>query len=179
VGTTVTRPMTFEEFERLPNPRGGWLELHHGEVVEVAAPKHGHHRRQRRLRRLMEPLADPVGEVELEFAYRPLPEHECWVADVGFVSRERYDRIPLDGYLAGAPDLVIEVLSPSNRDAEIEEKRKLCLGNGSHEFWVVDDEAREIKVSTPDGRTVTYRAGQQIPLFFALGSALSVEDIFS
>jgi Uma2 family endonuclease len=179
VGTTVTRPMTFAEFEQLPNPRGGWLELHHGEVVEVAAPKHRHHRRQRRLRRLMEPLADPVGEVELEFAYRPLPEHECWVADIGFVFRERYDRIPLDGYLAGAPDLVIEVLSPSNRDAEIEEKRKLCLGNGSREFWVVDDEDREIKVSTPDGRTVGYRAGQQIPLFFAPGSALSIEDIFS
>jgi Uma2 family endonuclease len=179
VGTTVTRPMTFEEFDRLPNPRGGWLELHHGEVVEVAAPKHRHHRRQRRLRRLMEPLADPVGEVELEVAYRPLPEHECWVADVAFVSRERYNRIPLDGNLAGAPDLAIEVLSPSNRDSEIEEKRKLCLENGSREFWVVDDEDREIKVSTPDGRTVTYRAGQEIPLFFAPGSALSVEDIFS
>ena len=127
----------------------------------------------------MEPSADPVGVVELEFAYRPTPEHECWTGDVTFVSRERYDLIPLDGNLAGAPDLVIEVLSPSNRDAEIEEKRKLCLGNGSREFWVVDDEDREIKVSTPDGGTVTYRAGQQIPLFFAPGSALSVEDIFS
>jgi Uma2 family endonuclease len=171
--------MTFAEFEQLPNPRGGWLELHHGEVVEVAAPKHRHHRRQLRLSRMMQPLADPAGEVGTEFSYRPLPEHECWVSDVAFVSRERYDGIPLDGYLAGAPDLVIEVLSHSNRDSEIEDKRKLCLGNGSREFWVVDDEDREIKVSTPDGRTVAYRAGQQIPLFFAPGSALSVEDIFS
>jgi Uma2 family endonuclease len=179
VGTTVTRPMTFAEFERLPNPEGKRLELHHGEVVEVAPPKRIHHVRQRRLRRLMEPLADPVGEVELEFAYRPTPEHECWAADVAFVSHERCDAIPLHGYLAGAPDLVIEVLSPSNRDAEIEEKRKLCLGNGSREFWVVDDEDHGIKVSTPDGRTLAYRAGQQIPLFFAPGSALSVEDIFS
>jgi Uma2 family endonuclease len=171
--------MTFAEFERLPNPRGARLELHHGVVVEVAPPKHRHYLRQHRLRRLVEPFADPIGEVGIEFAYRPLLEHECWKADVGFVSRERYDRIPLVGYLAGAPDLVIEVLSPSNRDAEIEEKRKLCLGNGSREFWVVDDEDREIKVSTPDGRTVTYRAGQQIPLLFAPGSALNVEDIFS
>jgi Uma2 family endonuclease len=127
----------------------------------------------------MEPLADPVGEVEIEFPYCPTPEHECWVADVAFVSGQRCDLIPLDGYLTGAPDLVIEVLSPSNRDPEIEEKRKLCLGNGSREFWAVDDGHREIKVSTPDGRILTYRAGQQIPLFFAPGSALSVEDIFS
>jgi Uma2 family endonuclease len=179
VSTTVTRPMTFAEFERLPNPKGKRLELHHGEVVEVAPPKHRHHRRQLRLSRLMETLVDPIGVVALEFAYRPTPEHECWVADVAFVPRERYDLIPLDGNLAGAPDLVIEVLSPSNRDPEIEEKMKLCLGNGSREFWVVDDEDREIKLSTPDGRTVTYRAGQQIPLFFAPGSTLSVEDIFS
>jgi Uma2 family endonuclease len=171
--------MTFAEFERLPNPEGKRLELHHGVVVEVAPPKHRHYRRQLRLTRMMLPFADPVGEVWTEFAYHPLPEHECWVADVAFVFRERYDRIPPDGNLAGAPDLVIEVLSPSNRGAEIEEKKKLCLGNGSREFWVMDDEDREIKVSTPDGRTVAYRAGQQIPLFFAPGSGLSVEDIFS
>jgi Uma2 family endonuclease len=170
--------MTFAVFERLPNPKGGWLELHHGKVVEVAAPKRRHYRRQLRLSRMMEQFADPVGEVGMEFAYRPAPEHECWVADVAFVSRERCDLIPLDGYLAGAPDLVIEVLSPSNRDAEIEEERNLCLANGSREFWVVDNEARKIKVSTPDGRTVTYRAGHQILLFFAPGSSLSVEDIF-
>lgn len=179
MGTTVTRPMTVEDFEQLPNPRGGWLELHHGEVIEVAAPKRRHYKRQLRLSRMMQPFADPVGEVGMEFAYRPAAENECWVADVAFVSRERSDHIPLDGYLAGAPDLVIEVLSPSNRDAEIEEKRKMCLGNASREFWVVDDEDREISVSTPDGRTVTYRAGQHIPLFFAPGSALSVEDVFS
>lgn len=171
--------MTFVEFERLPNPKGARLELHHGEVVEVAPPRHRHYRRQLWVRRLMEALADPIGEVEIQFPYRPIPEHECWVADVAFVSRERCDLIPLDGYLAGAPDLVIEVLSPSNTDLEIDEKRKLCLGNGSREFWVVNDEDREIKVSTPDGRTVAYRAGQQIPLFFAPGGALSVEDIFS
>jgi hypothetical protein len=43
----------------------------------------------------------------------------------------------------------------------------------------VDDDDHKIKVSTPDGRTVTYRTRQQILLFYAPGNALSVEDILS
>jgi len=112
-------------------------------------------------------------------AYRPLSDREYWVADVAFVSRERWDAILDEGNLMGATELVIEILSPSNTAAELREKRKLCLENGSREFWVVDNDLREIEVWTADGRTITYSAGQQIPLFFAPGAALSVEDIFS
>jgi Uma2 family endonuclease len=56
------------------------------------------------------------------------------------------------------------VLLPSNTAAEIFEKEKLCLQNGGREFWVVDPDRRQVKVSTPDGRTVTYPSGQEIPL---------------
>ena len=35
---------------------------------------------------LIQPFAAPVGEVDIEVAYRPVPDHECWVADVAFVS---------------------------------------------------------------------------------------------
>lgn len=127
----------------------------------------------------MQPAADPRGEVLTEMAYRPHPDHEYWVADVAFVSRERWDAIPPDGYLMSAPELVIEVLSPSNTAAELREKRKLCLENGSREFWVIDEDYREIEVWTPDGRTVTYRSGQEIPLFFASGASLRIDDIFA
>jgi Uma2 family endonuclease len=179
VASSTTRLMTFAEFEKLPDPRGGHLELHHGEVIEVAPPKHGHQVTQRRLWRLLEPKAGTAGIVETEVGYRPVPEHEYWVADVAFVSRERWDSIPEDGYLEAPPELVIEVLSPSNRSAEMRAKKKLCLENGSKQFWVVDKVHREVEVSTPDGRTVTYKAGQQIPLFFAPGAHISVDAIFS
>jgi hypothetical protein len=59
---------------------------------------------------------------------------------------------------------VIEILSASNRAAEIFEKEKLCLENGAKEFWVVDSDRRQVKVSTPDGHTLTYTSGQEIPL---------------
>ena len=111
--------------------------------------------------------------------YRPATEHEYWVAIVAFVSRERWEQLPDDGYLEAPPELVIEVLSPSNTAAEIREKKKLCLENGSREFWVVDSSYREIEVSTPDGRSVTYGAGHEIPLFFAPGVSIRADDIFS
>jgi Uma2 family endonuclease len=177
VATAPTRLMTFAEFERLPDPKSGHYELHHGEVVEVAPPKHGHKLRQRRLRLKLESVAGDSGIIETELAYRPTPDYEYWVADVAFVSHPRWETISEDGCLEGAPELVIDVLSPSNTSAQMKAKRKLCLENGSREFWEVDMDYREVEVSAPDGRTVIFTAGQ-IPLFFARGSTIRVDDIF-
>jgi Uma2 family endonuclease len=80
--------------------------------------------------------------------------------------------------LSGAPDLVIEVLSPSNTAAEIFDKEKLCLENGSQEFWVVDPDRLQVKISTPDGFTITYHSGQEIPLSLFGNAKVPVNAIF-
>ena len=123
-------------------------------------------------------VAIAFGIVAVEFGYRPSPEHQYWVSDFAVTSHARYEGLPADGVLPGAPELVVEVLSPSNTAFEIRDKRKLCLENGSVQFWVADADQCEMEVWTPDGRSVTYRAGQQIPLFFAPGSFVSVDAIF-
>jgi Uma2 family endonuclease len=176
VAITSTRLMTFEEFAQLPEPKGFHYELHHGELVEVPFPEIRHVRAQRQLRLLLEKAAGLSGIVTTEMPYRPLLEYESWRADVVYMPRERWDGI--EDYLFGAPELVIEVLSPSNTASEMRDKRKLCLANGSVEFWVVDPEQREVEVSTPDGHSIIYSAGQQVPLFFAAGSHILVDAIF-
>ncbi len=177
MATTTTRLMTFEEFEKLPDLPGGHYELHHGEVVFVSLPFHEHHLVQYALLRLLDRSAGNAGRVSMEFGYRPRGQHEYWVADVVFLAKDRWDAIPRKGILSGSPELVIEVLSPSNTAAEMRDKRKLCLETGCLEFWMVDIEQREVEVSTPDGRAITYSSGQSIPLFF--GGSLSVDEIFS
>lgn len=169
--------MTFAEFEKLPEPEGFRYELHQGELVKVTYPLYPHVRVQWQLRRLLEKAAGNSGFVDKELPYRPLPEHEAWSADVAYLPRERWDHI--DRYLEGAPELVVEVLSPSNTAAEIRDERKLCLANGSVEFWIADPEQHEIEVHTRDGRAVTYGAGQQIPLFFAGGTFIPADAIFA
>ena len=176
MATTPTKLMTFAEYEQIPNPPGGRYELRHGELVNVAYPQHPHVRVQWQLRRLLEDAAGEAGVVDKEMPFRPLPEYECWGADVAFLSKARWESI--DRYLSGAPELVAEVLSPSNTAAEILDREKICLENGSREFWVLDADRRQVKVSTPDGRTVTYKSGQEIPLFFATGKTVSVDAIF-
>jgi Uma2 family endonuclease len=178
MASTPTRLMTFAEFEQLPDPKFGHYELHHGELVEVAPPKHKHHRVQDQLVYLLIEPARTAGRVTMELGFRPVPDLEYWEADFAFISHTRYDQTPREGTFSGAPELVTEVLSPSNTAAEIRTKRKLCLENGSVEFWVADADQREIEVWTPDGRSVTYRAGERIPLFFAPGSFVSVDAIF-
>jgi Uma2 family endonuclease len=70
--------VTVEEFLKLPDPKGGHYELHHGEVVLVPPPKRGHHRVQARARALLKSLVGDKGVVEIEFAFRPTPEYEVF-----------------------------------------------------------------------------------------------------
>jgi Uma2 family endonuclease len=78
----------------------------------------------------------------------------------------------------GAPDLVIEVLSPSNTAVEMYDREQICLANGSREFWVVNPDRAQVKVSTPDGRTVTYKAEDEIPVPFGSHGTIKAADIF-
>jgi len=176
---TTTGFMTVEQFRQLPETGPYYYELRHGELVQVTRPKAKHFRVQKRIEQLLERAVGDRGVVAMEFAFRALPEHELRVADVAFVSKERWETMDLEDNLRGAPDLVIEVLSPSNTAAEIYDKEKLCLENGCREFWVADSDRRQVKVSTPDGRTTTYLAGQEIPLEQFAEGTLAVDSIFA
>ncbi len=174
-----TRLLTFAEFEQLPDAQDGFrYELRHGELVKVPPPKHRHYRVEQSLRDLLATALGTYGKVGTEFGFKPQPEHEYLIADVAFVSRARWEQIPDNGHLEGAPDLVIEVLSPSNTAAEMLDRRNVCLENGAREFWLVHPEHRQVEVSTPDGRSLTYKSGQAIPLFAAPGSHIPVDPIF-
>ena len=180
MAATPTQLMTVEEFRNLPEDSRGpvYHELRHGEVVAVTRPKLKHTLIQGRLRDFLKKVAETGSLIETEIGFRALPEHELRIADVAYLQAGRFAAVDLNDYIQGAPDLVIEVLSPSNTAAEIYDKEKLCLENGAQEFWVVDPDLRQVKVSTPDGHTVTYRAGQEIALPLFGGARMAVDGIF-
>jgi Uma2 family endonuclease len=121
---TTSGLVTVEEFRKLPEEEGLSCELRRGEIHSVTRPKYRYYSIQRRLRLLLENLAPSDGLVDIEFAFRAVAEYELRVADVVYVSGERERLINPDDNLRGAPDLVIEVLSPSNHHEEISEKER-------------------------------------------------------
>jgi Uma2 family endonuclease len=65
--------------------------------------------------------------------------------DLLYVSRERAD-ILTDQHVRGAPDLVVEILSPGTRKTDEVVKRKLYERLGVAEYWVVDPELDTVKI---------------------------------
>lgn len=179
MAATTTHLMTVEEFRKLPEDAGAvYHELRHGEVVSVTRPKLKHALIQRKLRERLQELAERGSYVDTEVAFRPLPEHELWVADVAYLSAGRFRQADPEDNIQGAPELVIEVLSPSNTAAEILDREQLCLANGSLEFWVVDPDRHHVRVSTVQGSGRIYGCGQEIPLPLFGNAKLTVDGIF-
>ena len=140
-----TQLMTVAEYSKIPEPREGHLELHHGEVVIEPPPKWRHQILQDRISTLLKTQLGDSG-VLCEMAFRPAPEYEVWQADVGYVRADRAARISEGEYLTGAPELVVEVLSPRNTVDEIDERRTICLDNGCLSFRVVNNKRKLVSV---------------------------------
>ncbi|MFO1429307.1 MAG: Uma2 family endonuclease [Candidatus Competibacteraceae bacterium] len=62
------------------------------------------------------------------------------VADVAWGSEDFFNRNHLETPYQEAPDLCVEIISPSNAAQEIEEKINLYLSKGAREVWVCDEE---------------------------------------
>lgn len=171
--------LTVEEFSQLPELPGVRQELHHGEVVRVSPPPHDHKRLQRRLRMLLAPLAERSGLVcDTDYAYRPLPEHELWVADVVCIETRRDDEILR--WLEGSPEVVIEIRSRSNTRHQLLDKAMTTLaGAGSVEFWIVDPASRSIAVYTKTSGIHVYGPGSAVPLPFSEGQTLPADEVFA
>jgi Uma2 family endonuclease len=170
--------MTVEQYCELPEAGSFYYELHHGKLVRMSWANFGDALVRSRIGGQLDAALDGHGIVLTRLPFRALPEYELRVADVGYITRERSEQIKGEDYCLGAPDLIIEVLSPSTTSIEINEKIALCLANGCREFWIVDRRLCQITVSSPDGLTRTYRSGESIPLAFAENQRLMVDSVF-
>lgn len=173
---TATK-VSLEEFVANPDPHYyDFHELHDGEIVEVAPPTHDHVRLQKWLEKALDSLlaADGRYEAYREFYYT-LPS-EARRADVAVVLGSRWSG---NASFSGAPDLVVEILSPSNSMTDIVHLRSVCMEGGARQFWAVDMPSQKVFVF--DRNSVTeYSATDVIPLNFLSESAgsLAVKALF-
>jgi Uma2 family endonuclease len=176
--STASALLTVEQFESIPDPSGGYYELHHGELMFEPWPRKAHTDAQRILMLLLNAQCGKQYFVDKEFACRPLPEHEFLVADVAMVERSRWAATGKNEWLSGSPGFVAEVLSPSNTAQKMIHRENTFFKGGCREFWVVDPAAYIVRTSTPEGHGRTWRSGDSIPLAAFGGGSIVVSDIF-
>jgi len=174
---TVPKLLSADEYERTPDPPGGRYELHHGELAFVTYPVRQHKDLQRRLRKMLEVMAEPRGFlVDTDYPYRPLPEGEVWGADVACVAQSRDEST--EKWLVGSPELVIEVKSPSNTKHELHDKAMTTLaGEGALEFWIVDSKTASVTAYSKTAGVHLYRAPETVPVPLVEGS-IPLEQLF-
>ena len=147
-------------------------------------PTTQHQRILRQLFRMMDPFVTEHGLGEVLFApldiliqREPLRTRQ---PDLLFVSNERAGI--LGQIIEGPPDLVVEVLSPSNTRADVESKLADYGRIGVRECWLVSPEARTVEVlGLIEGswkRISLYGLGDQVQSSVLSGLALAVSELF-
>ena len=99
--------------------------------------------------------------------------------DVAYLVGERA-RDDLEGFFPGAPDLAAEVVSPSDRVRDVQDKAKAWLDAGTRLVWVVWPNSRTVSVYRPGEAVMTLREGETLDGGDVVpGFQCSVSEIFA
>jgi Uma2 family endonuclease len=71
--------------------------------------------------------------------------------DLAFIRRERIELVGRRGWGKGAPDLAVEIFSPSDSVRQLMRKVKQYFAAGCHTVWIVYPEQREVNVLEASG----------------------------
>jgi len=151
VDFTPTR-MTAREFAELPESNLP-TELIHGEIVVSPTPVLPHQRNVFSVAKYIEKVAGS-GEVVIAPIDVYLDDENVLQPDVLWISGiESKCKPGKDGYLHGAPDLVVEIFSPSTAKRDKTMKFDLYEKYGVREYWMLDPIADYIEVWGLQGNT--------------------------
>lgn len=150
----TTTLMTAEELACLPETEER-IELVRGEVRRMPPANPAHGRRAARAVYILTHYADThdLGSVYTADAGFILGRGPDTVRapDVAFVRKERMESEPERGYWELAPDLVVEVVSPSESADDLQEKVTDYLSAGTRLIWALFPRNRTASVYRPDG----------------------------
>ena len=172
---------TYEDYRHTPDDKR--YELLDGELIMAPAPRTAHQRTSRRMGTLLDTFVaeNDLGEVFIAPYDVVLSETDVVQPDLLFVSKERSYIINEDN-IRGAPDLVIEILSPSTAQRDRTLKRTLYALHGVPEYWQADTDAKIAMVLTLDNGEYKvagiYGEGQTLVSPLLPGFTLEIDRIF-
>ena len=150
--------LTGADYMRLtpPSHRGRRFQLIEGELIEMAGPNDPHQVfiGDLYIETTIQVRALGIGETRISPYDAAIDEHNIFQPDMLFVSNER--RHIFDGHgVTGAPDLVVEVLSESTRQRDLNVKFPVYARNGVREVLMVDLPAETVAKYVGDGQSMT------------------------
>ena len=179
---TPTVKFTYQDYQHTPDDQR--YELLDGELIMVPAPNLGHQRIGTQLGWRLAQFVTEKGRGEVFFAPCDvvLSNTDVVQPDLLFVSHERAHLLLGGDNVLGAPDLVVEILSPSTAGRDRTLKRALYAKHGVREYWLVDPDARTVTVLRLDGSAFAvvglYGEEQTLTSPMLAGFAVDLNEIF-
>jgi Uma2 family endonuclease len=142
---TTKKVFTYEDYEKLPE--GAPYQLITGELIMIPAPTPYHQliswKFEMQLSHFV--VQNGLGIVLDAPIDVYLAETETYQPDIIFISK---DRLQLMGEkkIEGAPDLVVEILSPSTAYYDLKHKKQQYQSSGVKEYWIIDPIEKSIEV---------------------------------
>lgn len=141
---TAAKKLTYRDYESLPE--GAPYQLIDGELVMTPSPTFDHQQIVLALASLLRAfvLERNLGKVVVAPMDVYLTEDDVYQPDIIFISNERKKII--QERIKGVPDLIVEVLFPSNAYLDLVRKKNVYEATGVKEYWIVDPMEKSIDV---------------------------------
>lgn len=174
--------VTLEDVLALPDRDDCRYEVEDGELIEASLPRPQHQ------------VAATNLVIDLGIYLRAHPVGRACASDTPFVLRREplvlrgpdaavilngnLARVQPDQIIEGAPDIAVEVASPSNRPAGMLRRAAEFLEAGALEVWLVWPGRNEIHIHTQDGPPSFLAAADTLTSALLPGFAISVASVF-
>lgn len=145
--------LTADELEQMPDDDSVQIELDEGELITMPPAGWEHGRIEMLIGRTLGNYAQQhrLGEVLSGDTGFKLADGTVRAPDVAFVKRERVAALSGRGFARGAPDLAIEIFSPSDSVRQLMRKVKQYFAAGCHTVWIIYPERRELQILESTG----------------------------
>ena len=177
----ATAKLTYQDYLNMDGDER--YELIDGELILIPSPNQAHQTSSISLGSAMHffSKANGLGIVLLAPFDVLLSDTDVVQPDILFVSNARA-HIRTPDNMQGAPDLVVEILSPSSASRDWHEKFDLYSEHGVEEYWIVDPANRVVWLTLPQGGVLkvagTYGVGDTVSSSVLAGFSVKVDDIF-
>ena len=178
----VTTPkLTYQDYANMDGDER--YELHDGELILIPSPNTAHQTTSMKIGYRMFSFVEEndLGQV-FSAPYDVLfSDTQVVQPDLLFISNER-EHIRTPANIQGAPDLIVEILSPSSVRRDWRYKRELYASHGVREYWIVDPVHRIVSVMLLQNGELkivgAYTEGDTVTSSTLEGFSISLNEIF-